>query len=92
LKEWRELTEERGKLGKKGERVRGSREKCAFFFLPPDPEQRRGRGGLGRRRASAPQGSTAAGGRGKPESASRGIDSPTHLELLRTRSVPVVGG
>jgi hypothetical protein len=35
-----------------------------FFFLPPDPEQRRGRGGLGRRRAAAPQGSAAAGGRG----------------------------
>jgi hypothetical protein len=46
LKERRELIEERGKLGKKRGKGRGSRAKCPFFFLPPDLEQRRGRGGV----------------------------------------------
>jgi hypothetical protein len=65
LEERRELIEKGGRAREEKGKGQGVTGKMLFFFLPPDPEQRRGQDGLGRRRAAAPQGSAAAGGREK---------------------------
>jgi hypothetical protein len=61
-------------------KARGLWAKAPFFF-PRSRTGEGGRGGLGRRRAAASQGSAAAGDRGETERGPRGSQPRAHLGL-----------